>query len=301
MVTTTLDHMAAGGIYDQLGGGFHRYSTDAIWRVPHFEKMLYDQAQLVLVYLDAYRITHKPRYRQVVEETLAFVSREMRDKDGGFTSTLDADSEGEEGKFYLWTPGQVKAVLGDDAALFEEIYGVTEAGDLEGKSVLHVGVQHASASPRAASLDVRRTWRRRVDAMRTEDAGGARHARSAADRRQGAGKLERPDDRRLCARLPGSGRRRIPADREEAAQFLTRSMMPDGQLSTAIAPAKRRSRPAGGLRLLRLRPAGTGGRDARKAVAGQGADACRSRWRRSSATRRTAASIDDCRPRRATC
>ena len=140
MVTTTLDHMADGGIYDQIGGGFHRYSTDALWRVPHFEKMLYDQAQLVPVYLDAYRITHNARYRKVVEETLAFVGREMRDTDGGFTSTLDADSEGEEGKFYLWTPDQVKETLGGEAPLFAARYGVTPKGDLEGKSVLHVSV-----------------------------------------------------------------------------------------------------------------------------------------------------------------
>ena len=137
MATTTLDRMADGGIYDQIGGGFHRYSTDAIWRVPHFEKMLYDQAQLVQVYLDAYEITREPRYKQVVDETLAFVQREMRDVGGGFTSTLDADSEGEEGKFYLWTLAQVKEVLGGDAELFEAAYGVTAEGDLEGKSVLH--------------------------------------------------------------------------------------------------------------------------------------------------------------------
>ncbi len=137
MVTNTLDHIADGGVYDQLGGGFHRYSTDAIWRVPHFEKMLYDQAQLVQIYLDAYELTHTPRYKQVVEETLAFVQREMRDPAGGFWSALDADSEGEEGKFYLWTPTQIKAVLGDDADLFSAAYGVTAKGDLEGKSVLH--------------------------------------------------------------------------------------------------------------------------------------------------------------------
>ncbi len=137
MVTRTLDHMAAGGIYDQIGGGFHRYSTDAIWRVPHFEKMLYDQAQLALVYLDAFEITHVPRYRQIVEETLAFVEREMRDGEGGFMSTLDADSEGQEGKFYLWTPDQFREVLGDDAPLFEAVYGVSASGDLDGKSVLH--------------------------------------------------------------------------------------------------------------------------------------------------------------------
>ena len=146
MATTTLDRMAEGGIYDQLAGGFHRYSTDKFWRVPHFEKMLYDQAQLAQAYLDAYELTHNPRYRQVVEETLAFARRELRDADGSFLSTLDADSEGEEGKFYLWTPAQVTEVLGDDAALFCEAYGVTATGDLNGKSVLHRNPDGAEVS-----------------------------------------------------------------------------------------------------------------------------------------------------------
>jgi uncharacterized protein len=138
MVTNTLDHMADGGIYDQLGGGFHRYSTDDHWCVPHFEKMLYDQALLVPIYLDAYRITYNPRYRQVVQETLAFVSRELHNPEGGFYSTLDADSEGTEGKYYLWTPAQTHEVLGGEAALFNDLYGVTADGDLDGKSVLHL-------------------------------------------------------------------------------------------------------------------------------------------------------------------
>ena len=138
MVTNTLDHMADGGIYDHLGGGFHRYSTDAFWRVPHFEKMLYDQALLVPIYLDAYRITYNPGYRQVARETLAFVEREMRGADGGFYSTIDADSEGIEGKFYLWSPAQVHLVLEGDSRLFDALYGVTDAGDLDGKSVLRL-------------------------------------------------------------------------------------------------------------------------------------------------------------------
>ncbi len=153
MVTNTLDHIADGGIYDQIGGGFHRYSVDGIWRVPHFEKMLYDQALLVPIYLDAYKITHKPRYKQVVQETLAFLNRELRDKDGGFTSSLDADSEGEEGKFYLWTSSQVEEALGKDAPLFVETYGVTSAGDIEGKSVLHIAKPiPLNISPRLEAL-----------------------------------------------------------------------------------------------------------------------------------------------------
>lgn len=157
MALKTLDRMAAGGIYDQIGGGFHRYSTDAVWRVPHFEKMLYDQALLTLVYLEAYEITHRPRYREVVEETLGFVEREMRDSTGGFYSTLDADSEGEEGKFYLWTPAQIRVALGADAPLFQQTFGVTQEGDIDGKSVLH----RASA---ASTDEIRRleTMRRAV-------------------------------------------------------------------------------------------------------------------------------------------
>jgi uncharacterized protein YyaL (SSP411 family) len=138
MATNTLDHMADGGIYDQLGGGFHRYSTDDAWRVPHFEKMLYDQALLVPLYLDAYRATYKPRYRQVVQETLAFVDRELHNPEGGFYSTLDADSEGAEGKYYLWTPAQTAHTLGGAAPLFNALYGVTPEGDVDGGSVLHL-------------------------------------------------------------------------------------------------------------------------------------------------------------------
>lgn len=141
LLTRTLDHMARGGIYDQLGGGFHRYSTDAKWLVPHFEKMLYDQAQLAQIYLDAYALTHNAFYKQIAQGTLDFVLREMTDaKTGGFYATLDADSEGEEGKFYVWTPAQIESALGKtDAERFEKAYGVTATGNFEGgRSVLSV-------------------------------------------------------------------------------------------------------------------------------------------------------------------
>ena len=134
----TLDHMAAGGIYDHLGGGFHRYSTDARWLVPHFEKMLYDNALLAPTYLEAWQITGEPRYEEVVRETLDYVLREMTQPEGGFYSTQDADSEGEEGKFFVWTADEVSDVLGAETArIFNETYDVTRHGNWEGKSVLN--------------------------------------------------------------------------------------------------------------------------------------------------------------------
>ena len=139
MVTGTLDRMAAGGIYDHLGGGFARYSVDARWLVPHFEKMLYDNAQLALVYLEAFQITGKPEYSRVVRETLDYVLRDMTDRTGGFYSTEDADSEGVEGKFYTWTPDQLVEVLGESAAeTFAKIYDVSEFGNFEGSNILNL-------------------------------------------------------------------------------------------------------------------------------------------------------------------
>lgn len=136
MAVTTLDAMASGGIYDQFGGGFARYSTDDRWLVPHFEKMLYDQALLVPVYVDAWLLTGKRRYRRVVEETLDFVRREMTDPAGGFWSSLDADSEGREGIYYLWTPEEVDAALGpEDGPFLRRVYGIEEGGNFEGKSI----------------------------------------------------------------------------------------------------------------------------------------------------------------------
>jgi uncharacterized protein len=136
MVVTTLDRMAEGGMYDQIGGGFSRYSTDEKWLVPHFEKMLYDQALLVPVYVDAWRVTGKPLYRRVVMETLDFVRRELTSPDGGLYASLDADSDGHEGTFYVWTPDEVKAVLGEDSgALFCSTYRIAAPGNFEGKSI----------------------------------------------------------------------------------------------------------------------------------------------------------------------
>ena len=139
MVELTLDRMAMGGIYDQLGGGFHRYSTDTFWLVPHFEKMLYDNALLVRLYLHAYQVTNKPMYKRVVEETLDYVVREMTDVAGGFYSAQDADSEGVEGKFFVWRPEEVMETLGDGEIICR-YFDVTQTGNFEGHSILNVKV-----------------------------------------------------------------------------------------------------------------------------------------------------------------
>ena len=142
MACTTLTKMACGGIYDQLGGGFHRYATDRRWLIPHFEKMLYDNALLPVVYLQAWQLTGDPLFARVVRETLAYVDREMSHPEGGFYSSHDADSEGEEGKFFIWRPDEIEAVLGRElGALFCDAYGVTPYGNFErGASVLHVAM-----------------------------------------------------------------------------------------------------------------------------------------------------------------
>jgi uncharacterized protein YyaL (SSP411 family) len=143
----TLDAMLGGGIYDQLGGGFARYSVDAAWLVPHFEKMLYDNALLARAYLHGWQQLGHKRYRRTCEETLDWALREMRGPEGGFYSALDADSEGEEGRFYVWTPDQIRAVLGDRAEPVLDYYGVTGSGNFEGKNILHLAAGAAAPEP----------------------------------------------------------------------------------------------------------------------------------------------------------
>jgi uncharacterized protein YyaL (SSP411 family) len=138
MAEHTLRKMAYGGMYDQLGGGFARYATDERWLVPHFEKMLYDNAQLARVYLHAWQVTGERLYKRIVEETLDYVLLEMQHQDGGFYSSQDADSEGVEGKFYVWTPGEIRDALGDDAELFMRYYDVSEGGNWEGVNILNM-------------------------------------------------------------------------------------------------------------------------------------------------------------------
>ncbi len=163
MVTRTLDMMAYGGMYDQVGGGFHRYSVDAKWLIPHFEKMLYDNAQLAKVYLQAYQLTQEPRYRRVAEEIFSFIFREMTAPEGGFYSALDAETDAEEGKYYVWTADEIRKILGKKgAARFADVYGVDKKGNFEGKSVLYVpegtaaeGSLKALAAPREKLLEAR--------------------------------------------------------------------------------------------------------------------------------------------------
>jgi uncharacterized protein YyaL (SSP411 family) len=131
-----LDKMIRGGIYDQLGGGFARYSTDREWLVPHFEKMLYDNALLVITLCEAYQLTQSPIYKQAIGETIDFVTRELGSPDGGFYSSLDADSEGIEGKYYIWDKTEIDLVLGKDSPLFCASFGITAEGNWEGSNIL---------------------------------------------------------------------------------------------------------------------------------------------------------------------
>jgi uncharacterized protein YyaL (SSP411 family) len=153
MVRLTLTRMARGGMYDQLGGGFHRYSVDPMWLVPHFEKMLYDQSQLVLLYLHAWQATGDPEHRRIAVETLDYVAREMTDPRGGFYSTQDADSEGEEGKFFLWTEAELREPLdADEARVATQYWGVAAGPNFEGRSILHVPREPAEVA-RELGLD----------------------------------------------------------------------------------------------------------------------------------------------------
>ncbi len=164
MVTQTLDRMARGGIYDQLSGGFHRYATDSQWLVPHFEKMLYDNALLPRIYLYAYLVTGDAAFRRIAGETIDWMLREMSSPEGGFYSTLDADTEGEEGRFYVWTPQEIRAAIGDrQSAVLEDYYGVTARGNFEGRNILNITGALAAEEPaavreaKAALLEKRET------------------------------------------------------------------------------------------------------------------------------------------------
>ena len=164
MAEGTLRKMAEGGMYDQIGGGFARYSVDDRWLVPHFEKMLYDNAQLARVYLHAWQVTGNDFYRRITEETLDYVLREMRHEDGGFYSSQDADSEGVEGKFYVWSADEIREALGEEADTFMRVYGVSNEGNWEGHNILNLRLAEALdgriAAARATLYELRskRIW-----------------------------------------------------------------------------------------------------------------------------------------------
>ena len=193
-VLHTLVNMCQGGIYDHLGGGFARYSVDALWLVPHFEKMLYDNAQLIALLSDAWADTQNPLFAARVLETIGWLEREMLVEDA-FASSLDADSEGEEGKFYVWDAAEIDRLLGPEARAFRLAYGVTDAGNWEGKTILnrlHQLTLGTAGAGGGAAVE------------RGRSAGGAGRAGAAGARRQGSGRLERAHDRRA-----GQGKRRV--------------------------------------------------------------------------------------------
>ncbi|HHY76596.1 MAG TPA: thioredoxin domain-containing protein [Firmicutes bacterium] len=171
MVDTTLKRIYAGGIYDHIGFGFFRYSTDSKWMVPHFEKMLYDNALMMMAFTDMAQATQKSFYREVVWEIASFLDREMKSPDGAFYTAIDAESEGEEGKYYLWTPGEVREVLDDDAERFLRTYGITDQGNFKGKSVPHLVVREKDGDldvvlpPRSPAME---RCRKRILARRDE-------------------------------------------------------------------------------------------------------------------------------------
>ena len=220
-VTVTLDRMCQGGIYDHLGGGFARYATDNEWLIPHFEKMLYDNAQLVDLLTLVWQETKSPLYAARIAETCDWVLREMVAEGGGFAATYDADSEGVEGKFYVWDAAEIDAVLGEDGAFFRRPT-TSRRGQL-GAS------QHPASQSRAGAAARGRRAAPGGPARQAE--GGARQARLAGLGRQGAGRLERPDDRG-----PGQRRRRVPARRLAGRR--------GARLALRHGPDARRERPA---------------------------------------------------------
>jgi uncharacterized protein YyaL (SSP411 family) len=230
MVETTLQKMAGGGMYDHLGGGFARYSVDARWLVPHFEKMLYDNALLTRVYLYAYQQTKNPLYKRIAEETLEYVIRDMIDRSGGFYSSEDADSEGEEGKYYVWKQAEVLSILGEeDGNLFCDFFDVTESGNFEhGNSILN--------TPRSLEQFAAEKGKS-VDALAGIISAGKRRLLNARERRVRPGR----DDKTLAAwnglmltafaeaaNILGRDDYRAVAVRN--AEFITTELIKDGRL-----------------------------------------------------------------------
>ena len=184
-----IQSLCRGGIYDHLGGGIHRYTVDAGWLVPHFEKMLYDNALFIRALCTCFAATSDPLFKQRLEETVAFLLTGMRAPEGAFYSSFDADSEGEEGKFYVWSRNEIEATVGARAALFERVYGVTQAGNWEGENILNL--LSGGTIPSVEEVpDARR--------MPAAAPGGSRNPHPTGLRRQSSHGLERSGDPRPC-------------------------------------------------------------------------------------------------------
>lgn len=194
MVTLTLEKMANGGVYDQIGGGFHRYATDNQWLVPHFEKMLYDNALLSQVYLHAYLVTGKQLFCSIAEEALDYVLREMTDSRGGFYSTQDADSEGVEGKYYLWTPEEITAAVGKKISrIANRYFGVTADGDFGGRNILHVVAEAPPASIEEIKAALLKSRQQRIKPGRDEKILASWNGLMLASMAEAAGICDRRD------------------------------------------------------------------------------------------------------------
>ena len=226
MAGLTLEKMAAGGMYDQLAGGFHRYSTDARWLVPHFEKMLYDNGLLIVAYAEAHQVTGRADFARVARDTLDYLLREMTAPDGGFYSATDADSKrpdgkSEEGAFFVWSEAEIRQVLGagPETERFIRYYGVTAEGNFEGANILAV----------AAPTDEKRT--RRAGAPARRAVRGPREAVAPVPRRQDPRRLERPGDLRGGGGGAVFDERRYVDAAVRAATFVLDKMRPGGRLA----------------------------------------------------------------------
>jgi uncharacterized protein len=234
MVTRTLEAMAAGGVYDHVGGGFHRYATDAAWLVPHFEKMLYDNAQLASVYLEAFQVTKREEFARVTRDILDYLLRDMRAPGGGFLTASDADSDGREGRFYVWTPDEIAAVLDPaHAAAVRAYYGVTAEGNFDGATILHVS-QPLTAVAEDLATDPQHLRALLDEARETLRTARAKRVPPATDGKVLAGWNGLAISAFARAGAVLDEPRYVDAARE-AAQFVLARMRPGGRLRRSFA------------------------------------------------------------------